>query len=158
MDGIKGIHALATSFLSLFVAYVAYDFVESFINSVSDTTLKYIFWGSYIIILLVCALAVPALIAFSEDSDASVLSMCGGLFFYFAGMMFMRMFHPIMTMFVGDGSSITGILATDTFGNQLMTFLYILGILFTLFIGPIVTATMPNMVQTAAQNAVEAVS
>ena len=66
MDGLKGVHALATTVLILFIAYVSYGFVQSFFNSVDDTVLNAIMWGTYILTLLVCALGVPALIAFGE--------------------------------------------------------------------------------------------
>lgn len=156
MEAVKGIHALATTFFVLLIAYVAYDFVTSFIDSTTDTTLLYVYWGSYILILIITALGVPAIIAFGENTDASLLSAVAGIGFYFAGVLFMRLFQPVMTIFVGD-SVMTAVLS-DQFSIQIMSFIYLLGILFSLFIGPIVIATMPEYVEAGTKKLQEAIA
>lgn len=155
MDPIKGVHALATSFFAMLIAYLGYSFVEKFITSVPAGEFRYVLWSSYILAILVATLAIPALIAMGQDNDASIISMVVGLGVYFAMLIFNRIFWPIMQMFVGDGDTITGILINDSFSLQLMTLLWVTGIIISLYVLPTIVGTMPNYVWEKTKNTVE---
>lgn len=155
MGALKGIHALATSAIGFFIIYMSWEFINNFYSSITDPILGSILWISLILFIATMTLGVPALIAMSEDSDASILSAVAGLGMYFAGVLFMRIFTPIMEIFIGGNSISNGILqdtadsmlhgSNSTFAVQIMSLIWILGALLTLLIMPIAMAAAPNL-------------
>ena len=149
MDATKGIHALITFFFALLIAYLGWPFIENFVIAIADDLLRNITWVTVILYLVVASLAVPALIALSDnETDATVISMVMGYGFFFIGILFMTILTPIIQLFVGGGITTTQILQ-EPFHIQLMTLLWVIAVLFSLVIGPVLLAVAPNSFETS---------
>lgn len=154
MEALKGIHALATCIFMLLVIYVTYPYFSSFFTGVTYNLFKYILWATYIMIIVVVTAIVPATIAFNEEPEASVLSALAGFGMYGMGAIIMRIATPFAQVFVGEGY--TGVLnsaatsgqmtaAQATTGNQWITFLWIVAVVFWLILIPIAAAVAPKL-------------
>lgn len=155
MGPLKGIHALATLLFSLFAIYMSWEFIYNFYNSISDPILSSIMWISLIIFIIIITLGIPALIALNEESEASIVSAAAGLAVYFSGILFMRIFTPIIEMFIGGDTLTIGALqettgsvlsgSNSTLAIQIMSLLWIIAALLVLLILPVMAAAAPEL-------------
>lgn len=145
MDGLKGLHALSTFVITLFVAWASWLFVNSYFGNITDTIFKSVLWLSYILVILLGTIIIPSLIAFSENNDSSIISYMKGVGAWGIGVLFTTVFYRIIILFTGDGSSAITTILTEGLHIKIMSFIWILAMLFGLFLMPVIVSAMPNI-------------
>lgn len=185
MDPLKGIHAIATTLFAIFMYWITYGFVSNFIGSVAQPTLNIILWVAYIMTVIVSTLVTPALIAFGEDSDASIASMTVGTGLFFFGVLVMTILSPMILMFVGDSTVGSGVgalyqnmpasgvcpantalsvqtvagvptnMCVQNLSLGIMSLLWIIAVVFLLFICPVVAQVAPILYMPAVKQKIQ---
>lgn len=137
MDASRGIHALLTFAFTLIAVFSSYRYATSFFASAPDSTLTTIYWISYILLIIVTAVAVPFIIATQNDSEASILSAALAWAYWIGGLFIVSVATPIAYAISNIINAILDI--------QLISVLWLIVVAGALFIGPLWIGTAPNM-------------
>lgn len=139
METANGIHAAITSILGVLILYFSYNWVTTFFSTITDTLILSIFWGGFILLGLINIIVVPILIATSEEGSQSVVWAAASWFWFYIMIFFNRLLFPVIDQFIS--------FQTDTFSIQILSWFYLIAIVFTIMVIPFVASLAPDMIE-----------
>lgn len=141
MAATKGLHALLGVGFVLLLVWTTFDYADSYFSSETDSTIRTIYWISYIILILVTGLVAPLMIATETEEEVSIISIGGAWLYYCAAVVGVSVFSPIALAIIG--------VLDQTLDIQVFGVLWMIVIAAALFILPTIISIMPNTVTKA---------